>query len=176
MLTINDHVGKLDVARVDFVSWGILTASLFEATLMEPELLDEEDEAEAAGPQILVRKYSWNIDELAVQLQQPLLPELSCHFLYQQLHAEATDQELDNLTVDECPEIVDTMRIFASAVVTFYAPSDISGLQKCATKESTQHQCGVMEPGVETAFLSNTMRTRLDSEDSTQPEPYFFFQ
>ncbi|KAJ7573920.1 hypothetical protein C8J56DRAFT_1065438 [Mycena floridula] len=140
MLTINDHVDKLDAAWVDFVSWGMLTALLFEATPVEPELLDEEDEAEAAGPRILGE--SANTLRTLMNLQYDYNSHClwSSHAAFCISNPEATDQELDNLTVDECPEIVDTVHIFASAVVAFYAPSDISGLEECAAKGSAQHQ------------------------------------
>ncbi|KAJ7112742.1 hypothetical protein C8R43DRAFT_827962, partial [Mycena crocata] len=74
-----------------------------------------------------VRNYPRNPHMLAHQLGLPSLPSLLCRFLYAQDHPEL-DTPLAEITLDDCPDAPRSVKVFPSAVATFYAPSDQSGI------------------------------------------------
>jgi hypothetical protein len=73
--------------------------------------------------------YGKTLEELSIQLEEPMLREYIRRFLYDQLYP---DSELCGMDVplDTCPEVRRSLRVkvFHSAVSTYYAPSDLSGL------------------------------------------------
>lgn len=88
------------------------------------------------------KEYPKTIRKLANHVHQPALPELTRRFLYDQLHplAPPTDSDLDedegtdrlrsaalDVPLEACPLISGRIRVYHSAVATFYAPSDNSG-------------------------------------------------
>lgn len=65
---------------------------------------------------------------MAEYMGQPNFVELTRRFLFDQLHPNAivTSQDIEE---DECPVIKGKVDVYHSAVATFYAPSDESGLR-----------------------------------------------
>ncbi len=72
--------------------------------------------------------YPQSLECLATHIQCANLPELTCQFLYDQLRSDA-DPLSDTISVEDCPEILSHIHVYHSAVATFYAPSDISGIR-----------------------------------------------
>ncbi len=69
--------------------------------------------------------YSRNLYELAVDVDQPALPDLTRRFLYEQLYGG--DTLPDN--IDDCPHIDVNIYVHHSATAYYYTPSDISGIR-----------------------------------------------
>lgn len=76
----------------------------------------------------LVRGLPRDLATMAEALGHPELPELIRRFLYDQFHPFG---ELNGDTVDLslCPPAPERIKVFPSAVATFYAPSDHSGIR-----------------------------------------------
>lgn len=80
----------------------------------------------------LARGYPSDLEALAVFIGEPSLVELTRKFLYDQLlpfdlaAQGVSSDDLDNL--DDLPVIDSYISVFHSAVATFYAPSDESGI------------------------------------------------
>jgi hypothetical protein len=70
--------------------------------------------------------YPRNIDSLGAQLGINL-SSLTRRFLYDQLNPDS-DTPGSNVTLSKCPEVRGSVFVFHSAVATFYAPSDLSGI------------------------------------------------
>lgn len=77
---------------------------------------------------VLERFYPRRLERLATYTHHPLLPSLTRRFLYDQLCA-GTDPPSEAIALEDCPEITSNVYVYHSAVATFYAPSDISGLR-----------------------------------------------
>ncbi|KAJ6600185.1 hypothetical protein B0H10DRAFT_2179053 [Mycena sp. CBHHK59/15] len=146
MLTINDHLDKLAAARVDFMECRMLSGPAARAAAPAallppppPPVAEEEDDDDLAGTDerdILgevklakspVRNYPRNPYALADHLHLPALPNLLRCFLYSQDHSDL-DTPLEDVDLDDCPDAPRSMKVFPSAVATFYAPSDQSGI------------------------------------------------
>ena len=69
------------------------------------------------------------VEGLSVHLNIPHLPNLVQHFLHKQLVQVDADIKLDDVPLSDCPVLTNTTKIwvFPSAVVIYYAPSDLSG-------------------------------------------------
>lgn len=67
-----------------------------------------------------------HLNALALAVHQPLLPELSRRFLHDQLHPDGPSSS--DIDLEDCPQITSKISVFNSAVATFYAPSDPSGV------------------------------------------------
>jgi hypothetical protein len=67
------------------------------------------------------------LPDLATHISQPSLPTLIRHFLYDQLNPDGplTSSEVP---LDACPLVSGPISVFHSAVATFFAPSDNSGI------------------------------------------------
>ncbi|KAF8875258.1 hypothetical protein CPB85DRAFT_1378657 [Mucidula mucida] len=133
MLLINQRLDKLHALYADLVFRNLLPPS--HAPRPEPFDGGDEDEGPVDDNRVLAevvhavtRKplamYSRDLYELAVDVDQPTLPELTRRFLYEQLHAG--DVIPDN--IDDCPHIDSNVYVHHSAIAYFYAPSDISGI------------------------------------------------
>ncbi len=59
---------------------------------------------------------------LAATHGQPHLPQLLCRFLYDQLYGQLLPSNIN------LPELHENIHVHRSAVATFYAPSDLSGI------------------------------------------------
>ena len=74
------------------------------------------------------RKYPRHLQGLADHIGQPHLPELTRRYLFDQLIPNAFITSND-ITVHQCPQITSPVSVFHSAIATFYAPSDESGIR-----------------------------------------------
>ncbi|KAF5386119.1 hypothetical protein D9615_002170 [Tricholomella constricta] len=74
-------------------------------------------------------KYPKSLNLLSPFLQQPRLPEYIRRFLYDQLNPNSMIFGMD-VELDDCPTVSNILRVdvFHSAISTFYAPSDLSGI------------------------------------------------
>ncbi|KAI6164204.1 hypothetical protein EDD17DRAFT_1775610 [Pisolithus thermaeus] len=139
-------------ALVNFKSCSMLKGSILSATMEESDILhhgdiglDNDNDSEGSdvddnevqvhdGPHVLnyvclaktpVCKYPSSLDALACHVQHPNLPLLTCHFLHSQLHND-TSQSAVNVVL---PDLSDSpVSVFCSTILTFYTPSDLSGL------------------------------------------------
>ena len=76
---------------------------------------------------LLARKYPCDLQELADHVGQPHLPELTRHFLFDQLNPNVFVTS-NHVALHQCPHISSPVSVFHSAIATFYAPSDESGI------------------------------------------------
>ena len=77
---------------------------------------------------LLVRKYPRYLEDLALHIEHPQLTELTRRFLFDQLHPNSEVLSND-IELELCPEITSKISVFHSAVATFFAPSNDSGLR-----------------------------------------------
>jgi hypothetical protein len=154
MLVTNQWLNKLAASRVDFVNQGMVLPTYSCPT--QPKDLDNPDgdkgpidDAHVTGHVLLARthgmwssdyltsdhllisfiacNYPQRLEDLAHHINLPSLTELSCQFLYNQLHAGG-NLTSNNIDLDDCPKIHSKISVFHLAVATFYAPSDESGI------------------------------------------------
>jgi hypothetical protein len=77
--------------------------------------------------QIIETGYSLQLEALAAQLDLPLHIDLICRFLFDQLYPNAPLNG-DEVDIAICPKFDSNIHVFHSALATFYAPSDPSGI------------------------------------------------
>ena len=77
---------------------------------------------------LLARKYPCDLQGLADHVGQPHLPELTRHFLFDQLNPNGFVTS-NHVALHQCPHISSPVSVFHSAIATFYAPSDESGIR-----------------------------------------------
>ena len=68
------------------------------------------------------------IEDLALQINQPSLPELIRQFLYDQQYPECPLTST-KVSLHACPPFSGMIFVFASAITNYYAPSDPSGIR-----------------------------------------------
>ncbi|KAK6971517.1 hypothetical protein R3P38DRAFT_3336719 [Favolaschia claudopus] len=157
MLTINDRLDKLAAARVDFTERGMLDAPAArrlpspEAPALAPlptatNRADYDDDDEELGAtdeldflevklaKTRIRHYPRSPAALGDYINIPMLPALIRRYLYGQEHADDDDLDVSTVPLDDCPDAPRKVKCFPSAIATFYAPSDQSGLHG-ATRE-----------------------------------------
>ena len=78
-------------------------------------------------------EWRWTLDQAAESLQQPSFLKLLQKFLYKPLHGD-TASESPLAQEHAHPTIKGKIHVFNSAVATFYAPSDISGITSMRRK------------------------------------------
>ncbi|KAF8804851.1 hypothetical protein BYT27DRAFT_7225140 [Phlegmacium glaucopus] len=134
MLITIQRLDKLNTARANYISRGMLPPE------HQIPTVDDEDDDDG-GPtdkrviltQFLERKYPSVLSSLAVYIKEPCLPSLVCEFLHQQLNIsgnEASTSEFDfDMPDNDILEMISPISVFHSAIATFYAPSDISGIR-----------------------------------------------
>ncbi|KAF8193121.1 hypothetical protein K438DRAFT_1934856 [Mycena galopus ATCC 62051] len=150
MLSINDRLDKLSVARSDFTERGMYTGPATRAFIgpIRPpapqpgsqttaQRADEDDDITATDEREILgevklaraplRQYPRDPESLAQWLKLPTLPRLLHRFLYAQAHPDL-DVPLETIPLDACPELPSRIMAYPSATATFYAPSDHSGL------------------------------------------------
>ncbi|KAK0191768.1 hypothetical protein F5146DRAFT_981835 [Armillaria mellea] len=140
MLLINERLDKLNAARVNFQAHGMLDGSLFEGQVEDVNHGAEEDDdggavdtfngnilGEVKLARCHVRKRSRNLGILARDLRLPQLPTLVRRFLFEQTVPNNSDSDLD-ISANEYPRYHGKIYTYTSAVATFYAPSDLSGI------------------------------------------------
>ncbi|KAF8899566.1 hypothetical protein CPB85DRAFT_1565532 [Mucidula mucida] len=134
MLLINQRLDKLHALYADLVFRNLLPPS--HAPRPEPFDGGDEDEGPIDDDRVLAEvvhavmqeplsMYSRDLYELAVDVDQPALPELTRRFLYEQLHPGNVIPD----NIDNCPHIDSNVYVHHSAIAYFYAPSDISGIR-----------------------------------------------
>ncbi|OCH89900.1 hypothetical protein OBBRIDRAFT_731772 [Obba rivulosa] len=154
MLLTNQRLDKLGSAHVNFTSQGLLngpctrTALLLDEVPAEPppsdyvraradeDDKDDEDVAEIDGPEFLgevvlakcrARGYPSRLEELANYIGVQDLPSLIQYFLFDQLNQDPTISSA-SVALENCPPPPARVSVYPSAVATFYAPSDLSGV------------------------------------------------
>ncbi|KAJ3495158.1 hypothetical protein NLJ89_g10671 [Agrocybe chaxingu] len=141
MLITNQRLDKLAAARIHFKENGLLKQSMFESLvdppLPPPEADKEDDDGGPVegqvimGETVLARKAVPNlarrVHRLSVTLNLPQLPQLISRFLYEQENLDL-ETPLDDVPIEDCPVYTGKIQVFPSAVATYYAPSDISGV------------------------------------------------
>ncbi|KAJ7194145.1 hypothetical protein GGX14DRAFT_404929 [Mycena pura] len=135
MLTINDRLDKLAASRVDFAERGMLAPNA--RPLAEDPAASEDDDLSATDEREIVgevklaklpsRGYPRDPHLLGRRLHLPQLPSLIRRFLYAQQSANPPES-LADIDLNDCPAAPKSVKIFPSALATFYAPSDQSGL------------------------------------------------
>ncbi|PBK62830.1 hypothetical protein ARMSODRAFT_990403 [Armillaria solidipes] len=134
MLLTNQRLDKLAALRLELATYGLVAPN--HPPPPTPFDLENED-AGAVDDQVLAevklaatheRAYPRSLERLAMHIQCTNLPELTCRFLYDQLRSDA-DPLSDTISVEDCPEILSHVHVYHSAVATFYAPSDVSGIR-----------------------------------------------
>ncbi|KAJ7913724.1 hypothetical protein B0H13DRAFT_2465730 [Mycena leptocephala] len=143
MLTINQRLDKLTASRVDFVDRGMVPGSAGRVPRPVPvpapphdDVPDDADDDGGAtdsrniiGEVILAQlpRYPRRPADLAAPLDVPTLPNMIRRFLYSQEHPDS-DIPTENIPIGDCPSCPKKIKVFPSAVATFYAPSDRSGI------------------------------------------------
>ncbi|KAI0314791.1 hypothetical protein OF83DRAFT_1165069 [Amylostereum chailletii] len=152
MLLTNQRLDKLIAIRATFVEHGMLPARHPRPAGQPPhgdEAMDDSHPVDELVPTDVVlpiraREYNHPLPSQTTPLSltiSPLhldrtsasipryanLPLLARQFLYEQLHPDGP--RASTLAADELPEITSRIKVFHSATATFYAPSDVSGLQ-----------------------------------------------
>ncbi|KAI0032371.1 hypothetical protein K488DRAFT_78514 [Vararia minispora EC-137] len=143
MLITNQRLDKLSAARTDFTAHGMLPplyppppTRLRDPTLDVQDEHEDGDEGPVSGGRVmgavkLPRRacsgYPRFVKDLATRIGVSHFPNLVRRFLYYQLHPDSGHEPVSD---EELPDISRTrIRIFHSATATYYAPSDVSGLQ-----------------------------------------------
>ncbi|KAG6808699.1 hypothetical protein H0H92_003209 [Tricholoma furcatifolium] len=136
------RLDKLAASRVDFTRRGMLTASLFSDESNMPRIPqaandDDDDDGGAVegrniwGEVLLARKpfisIPFDAEGLGGYYNIPSLADLISRFLYEQAHPHLEIPLID-LPLEDCPPPSGQIRVYPSAVATFYAPSNISGV------------------------------------------------
>ncbi|KAL1740173.1 hypothetical protein HDZ31DRAFT_48026 [Schizophyllum fasciatum] len=138
MLLINQRMDKLSACRTNFQSRGMLRpAPSAPARCPHGDEEDEEgasDSSKILGEVILAQTRvrglgSRHVHALAERLNIPSLPDLIRQFLYQQEHPDSdAASQSSHISLSTCPAFDGKLHVVASAVATFYAPSDQCGL------------------------------------------------
>ncbi|KAG1871740.1 hypothetical protein DFJ58DRAFT_713741 [Suillus subalutaceus] len=139
MLLTNQHLDKIAAARTDFMAHGMLGPHPVDDSgeadeRGEEDESDEEDDGAVEGAQV----QSCTIHALAEELNVPNLPRLVRLCLYDQLLAD-DEHTSDTIPLSACPRFEGRVKVFGSAVSTFFAlsdPSGIGGMQR-------EHICSV---------------------------------
>ncbi|KAI0071438.1 hypothetical protein K474DRAFT_1687078 [Panus rudis PR-1116 ss-1] len=157
ILTMNQRQDKLSAAYSNFEARGMLAGTDLIAVPVSCEALEawshqsaltrdesepsEEDEEDAApdnrpkdilGEVILAKKpargYPTYIDNLGQFINEPELSKYVAHFLYQQRNPH-DDRSPEEIPMHELPCTRDIhLRVFHSAATTYFAPSDVHGI------------------------------------------------
>ncbi|KAJ6598045.1 hypothetical protein B0H10DRAFT_1826431, partial [Mycena sp. CBHHK59/15] len=133
MLQTNQRLDKLAAAHADFVEQGMVLPT----HAPPPKNVDDDDggpinDERVEGNIVLARKrehsYPRFAQDLAEHINFDAFPTLLANFLADQLHSDAysddTDTEVDGSDIATHP-----ISVFHSAIATFYAPSDPSGIR-----------------------------------------------
>jgi len=63
-------------------------------------------------------------EDIATEIEQPKFPDLIWQFIYNQQHSN----DISNTSIEGFPMFYGKITIYSSAVTTFHAPSNISGI------------------------------------------------
>jgi hypothetical protein len=72
-------------------------------------------------------EHTRNVASIAADIQQPRFPILIRRFLYDQLYPDNILSSSD-VPLNECPSFTGRIRVHNSAIATFHAPCDLSGI------------------------------------------------
>ncbi|KAF8335188.1 hypothetical protein F5887DRAFT_1079269 [Amanita rubescens] len=136
ILVINQRLDKIGGARVNFTARGMLHGSGFQ-NAPPPKLPDDDDDdggpvedqdivSEISLARKAIHAYPRNINDLAEHLNLPLHEHIS-RFLYEREHPES-DMPIEDVPIELCPTYSENILVYPSAIATFRAPSDISGV------------------------------------------------
>ncbi|EMD32329.1 hypothetical protein CERSUDRAFT_161695 [Gelatoporia subvermispora B] len=158
VLKTNLRLDKLAAARVDFTARGMLRRSCLSDALIETE---EDRNGVVPGPRVeasvtlarRVRIYPKSLEALGMHIGVPQLERLVSLFLYKQLNPEFPPPETHLLP---SPSTGRSLRIFHSAIATFYAPSDLSGVGGMHRERirATPHWRGSTQGRFDCAFIN----------------------
>ncbi|KAH7918155.1 hypothetical protein BV22DRAFT_1108435 [Leucogyrophana mollusca] len=110
MLLTNQRLDKIAASRADFTARGMLDGP-----------------CAISYAKYFERKRARTVSALATELNVPNFPLLLRLFLYDQLYADDTHSAAD-VPLRNCPSYTGRIDVFNSAVSTFFAPSDASGI------------------------------------------------
>ncbi|KDQ50958.1 hypothetical protein JAAARDRAFT_141102, partial [Jaapia argillacea MUCL 33604] len=134
MLVTNQRLDKLAATRADFKSRMLLKGTCLSQALAALEALSvvvtdtgPPVEVEACAAPSTDSGYPRRLEDLALHISQPDLAHHVQQFLYQELHPEDECLAAD-VPLSECPPFNGPVSVFHSAEVTYYAPSDLSGI------------------------------------------------
>ncbi|KAG9217551.1 hypothetical protein CCMSSC00406_0008478 [Pleurotus cornucopiae] len=149
MLTTNQRLDKLAAMRTDFETRGMLPISRDAVQKpVPPDPLDGSGEGCAPTDDFVegnvtlartrIRNYPRRIDLLAEHINVPELHELTRRFLYDYLYPDVHYSSND-IALNDCPDIHSKVAVYHSAIATFFAPSDMSGIRgmRCERIRST---------------------------------------
>ncbi|KAG2358510.1 hypothetical protein BDR07DRAFT_1294809, partial [Suillus spraguei] len=134
MLLTNQHLNKLAASQVDFDDHrGCYEGHVCHTSWTNLGNANAEPDAVAvARPMVLAHVDLAKTAELiADQIGQPNFTTLIQHFLHDQCHSDSdsdTDSSSSDLSQSALPEIYEKITLYTSAMATFFAPSDISGI------------------------------------------------
>ncbi|THU79867.1 hypothetical protein K435DRAFT_696868 [Dendrothele bispora CBS 962.96] len=140
MLVINSRMDKLAASRVDFKSRGMLSGTLSETLEVVLGQLPEKDDDNDCGDvdgwydidgEVLlarspIRSLPKDLEMLAKRLRIPALPFLVNKFIF--LHDRPGTDHNAPIPPNLLPKYSGRVDVYPSAVATFYAPSDKSGI------------------------------------------------
>ncbi|EDR03732.1 uncharacterized protein LACBIDRAFT_306911 [Laccaria bicolor S238N-H82] len=136
MLLTNQQLDKLLRACADFIERRMLPPSHLPPPKPIIPLGDDDEDTgvidkyvtgNVALARTQIRAYPRHLAELANHIGCPPLIELTRRFLYDQLHTDDGTSSAD-IPIQQCPYPTSKVSVFHSAVATFYAPSDKSGI------------------------------------------------
>ncbi|KAF4602983.1 hypothetical protein EYR38_003387 [Pleurotus pulmonarius] len=139
MLTTNQRLDKLLAMRTDFISRNMLPLMHDKPPpppVHPPDILADDEECAPTddiveGSVVLartrIRTYPRRIAELAEYIGYPQLHELTRRFLYDHLYPNARFSS-NEIPLNDCPSIDSKTSVYHSAIATFFAPSDSSGI------------------------------------------------
>ncbi|KAH9965583.1 hypothetical protein BJV74DRAFT_869979 [Russula compacta] len=155
MLVTNQRIDKLSASRVDFASRGLLSGVPPFGPDVEPPFGDP-DAVPVPGPRVLnvitlavTREtgYPLRLEALAIHINRPINSDLIRRFLFDQLHPDAPLSG-DEVNINICPTFNSNIHVFHSALATFYAPSDhsgIGGMHRQRIRATPSYDCMFLE-------------------------------
>ncbi|KAJ7725533.1 hypothetical protein B0H16DRAFT_1781820 [Mycena metata] len=135
MLLTNQRLDKLAAARADFVARGMVPPTFVPVPdkAHDAEDAEETDEPRVDGNVVLARRreraYPRRADDLALHIKLPHFPDLLASFLEDQIYPDRHSDD-DSVSSDVSFDLTDSfISVYHSAIATFYAPSDPSGIR-----------------------------------------------
>ncbi|KAJ7600215.1 hypothetical protein C8J56DRAFT_999638 [Mycena floridula] len=130
MLVMNQRLDKMVALRADFVERGMLPISHVVPVDDDDDdggAVDDRIEASTVLARRNASRYPGSFAALAAHIHHPQLPELARRFLYDQLHPDRHISGAD-VALEGLPMITSHITVYHSAVSTFFAPNDPSGI------------------------------------------------
>ncbi|KAF8262141.1 hypothetical protein EI94DRAFT_1773267 [Lactarius quietus] len=131
--------------------FGNTTNDMSHMPMDDSEEHENEDEAIVSGGAEDVKcGYPSRLHALAAHIKQPEFPLVFAKFLYKSAHP---DEHLAPSMLEECPVFEGAFKVHHSAVTTFYAPSDLSGLGGLRREQIRSTPCFFGHPRCDTIFV-----------------------